>query len=100
MTAGLRIIRTFNGQFRGSETVARNLEVKENPLWFHKAGLTQTASGYGKKLATPYMVKLNNRWYRIYNSCFSNSGTLYIQSKQFSFTTREKKDIVVELHVD
>lgn len=31
-----------------------------SPLWYHKRGLMQTASGYGKKLVTEYKIKYNN----------------------------------------
>ena len=57
------------------------LETKEVPLWYHKQGLQQTASGYGNKLVTSKMIKYNNKWYRIYCYCYSNSGTAYIISK-------------------
>ena len=58
-----------------------NTEIKEYPLWYHKQGLTQTASGYGKKLATSKIVKYNNKWYRLYACIYSNNGTCYIISK-------------------
>jgi len=48
------------------------------PLWWHERGLQQTASGYGRKLTTPYKVEHNGRLYRVYCVCFSNSGSLYI----------------------
>tara|TARA_R110000824_G_scaffold198352_1_gene382343 strand:+ start:265 stop:507 length:243 start_codon:yes stop_codon:yes gene_type:complete len=51
------------------------------PLWWHKRGLQQTASGYGSKLTTPYKVEHNGRLYRVYCVCWSNSGTLYILTK-------------------
>ena len=54
---------------------------KYNPLPHHKMGKQFTASGYGSKIPSPYMVKRNNRWYRIYIMIFSNSGTAYIISK-------------------
>ena len=38
----------------------------------------QTASGYGRRMPTQYMVKYNNKWRRVYCICFSNAGTLYI----------------------
>jgi len=53
-------------------------EVKDVPLWWHKQGLQQTASGYGGKLASSKMVKLGNRWRRIYVACYGNSGTAYV----------------------
>lgn len=51
---------------------------KEELLWWQKAGLSQTASGYGCKLTTRYMVHYKGRWRRVYSSCYSNSGVLYI----------------------
>ena len=48
------------------------------PLWWHTAGKTYTATGYGRRIPTQYMVRLNNRWRRVYICIFSNSGTCYI----------------------
>ena len=48
------------------------------PLWWHEKGLSQTASGYGSRLTTPYMVRFNNKWRRVYCRIYSNIGTLYI----------------------
>ena len=49
-----------------------------SPLWWHERGLSQTATGYGRKLTTPYKVEHNGRLYRVYRICFSNAGSLYI----------------------
>jgi hypothetical protein len=40
----------------------------------------QTASGYGSKLRTSYMIQLDGKplWRRIYCICYSNSGSLYV----------------------
>lgn len=54
------------------------VEAKESPLWWHKKGLSYTASGYGSRIPSPYMVKWNGRWRRVYIAQFSNSGTAYI----------------------
>ena len=62
------------------------------PLWWHDKGLSQTASGYGSKLTTPYKVEHNGRLYRVYCVCWSNSGTLYIQSKGENLYIREMPD--------
>jgi len=59
-----------------STTIA---EIDSKPLWFHKQKLMQTATGYGSKLKTEYMLKFNNRMMRIYCHQYSNVGTLYIQ---------------------
>jgi len=47
-------------------------------LWWQKQGLSQTSSGYGRKLSTRWKIKIGNRLHRIYCHCFSNSGSLYI----------------------
>ena len=51
------------------------------PLWFHKRHLLQTATGYGRNLKTEFMYLYNNRLHRIYFCCFSNTGTLYVKTK-------------------
>lgn len=37
-----------------------------------------SASGYGRKIPTRYMVRIGNRWRRVYVCCISNSGTAYV----------------------
>ena len=39
----------------------------------------QNHSGYGKRVPTRHMVKLRNRWRRVYCYIFSNIGTCYIE---------------------
>ena len=51
------------------------------PLWYHKKNLMQTATGYGSKITTEYVVKYRNRKYRVYCHQYSNVGSLYIISK-------------------
>lgn len=63
------------------KTLSRHdLELKESPLPHHEAGLTYTATGYGRKIPTIYMVRLpeSPRWRRIYSCIFSNIGTCYV----------------------
>lgn len=62
-------------------------ELIYNPLPWQKRGLMQTATGYGKKLTTAYMIKLGNRIYRIYCCIFSNNGTCFI--------TRRGQEIII-----
>ncbi len=38
----------------------------------------QTQSGYGPKLPTPYMVKWDGKWRRVYVACYGNAGSAYI----------------------
>jgi len=54
------------------------VEHKEKPLRHHLAGLQYTATGYGSKIPTVYMVGFNGRWYRVYVAIFSNAGTSYV----------------------
>jgi len=55
-----------------------SVEVKEVPLAWQLAGKTWTATGYGEKIPTRYMIRHNNKWRRVYCYCISNSGTLFI----------------------
>ena len=50
----------------------------ERPLWWQEKGLTYTASGYGRKIPTRYMVQVNGKWRRVYCYQISNAGTCYI----------------------
>ena len=49
----------------------------------------QTATGYGRKLQTHYMIRIGTRWYRVYCVCYSNVGSLYIIRKgEWYFASR------------
>ncbi len=53
--------------------------IMRKPMPHHKLGLSYTATGYGSKIPTEYMVKtIDNKWRRVYCCIFSNSGTLYV----------------------
>lgn len=67
------------GEFRPHPKSTEQVEVMRSPMRQHRAGLSFTASGYGEKIPTEYMVKWRNRWRRVYCRIFSNSGTLYIR---------------------
>ena len=54
------------------------VESKQSPLWWQTAGLSFTASGYGKRIPTRTMVRYQGKWRRVYVYCFSNAGTAYI----------------------
>ena len=44
----------------------------------------QGVDGYGRKICTRYLVRLNQRgpWRRVYCCCFSNNSTLYVLVKR------------------
>lgn len=57
------------------------LLTKIKVLWWQAQGFSYTASGYGKRIPSRYMVRFNNRWHRVYVTIYSNIGTAYIVSK-------------------
>lgn len=71
------------------QTVKVPHKIKE--LDCHRFNLLQTATGYGSKLATRYMIKYFNRWYRVYSKCFSNTSCEYVimKGQQILVTTYE-----------
>lgn len=56
-----------------------DLIIKETPI--QKMGLSYTASGYGNKIPTQYMINFEGRNYRVYCRIYSNLGTCYIIRK-------------------
>ena len=56
----------------------QSVPVNESLLWWQKAGLSFTASGYGSRIPTSRMVFFNGRWRRVYCRIYSNVGTCYI----------------------
>lgn len=53
-------------------------EFSYHPLWWQEKGLRQTASGYGRKLTTPYKVDYMGKKRRVYARCISNVSSLYV----------------------
>ena len=58
------------------------------PLWYHNTGRSQTATGYGSKLTTPWKVWFNGRFYRVYCTQWSNLGTCWIESRGTRYIVR------------
>jgi hypothetical protein len=54
-------------------------DVKYAPMAWHEKGLSFTATGYGSRIPTAYIVKFNGRWRRVYCRIYSNIGTTYIR---------------------
>lgn len=68
--------RREDGSFDSFLTIY--VDVKEAILPWQARGLQYTATGYGSRTPTRYMVKYNNKWRRVYCRIYSNNGTLYI----------------------
>ena len=62
----------------GSYEMIAELELIDAPLWWHKRGLSYTASGYGAKIPTSRKVQYKNKLRRVYCSIYGNSGTCWI----------------------
>lgn len=62
------------------EANGQPVPTKLAPLWWQEKGLQYTASGYGRRIPTAYMVQIpgSPRWRRVYCCCFSNAGTCYV----------------------
>lgn len=76
----------ISGHLSWAETPESERRVK--PLWWQEKGLQFTASGYGRRIPTSRMVRLNKRWRRVYCCIFSNSGTCYVpQGKDWLVVT-------------
>lgn len=67
--------------YKGSAPGWQSLPVYEEPLKWQKKGISYTASGYGRKIPTPYVVTYKGRRRRVYACQFSNVATLYIIEK-------------------
>lgn len=69
--------RGADGELVRLEIPASNVQWRE--LWWQKQGLSYTASGYGNKIPTAWMVRTtDNRWRRVYCCIHSNIGTCYV----------------------
>lgn len=65
----------------GKDAVREQVEAKLEPLAWQEAGLHYTATGYGSRIPTQYMVKYQGKWRRVYCFIFSNVGTCFIGDK-------------------
>lgn len=52
--------------------------VKADALKETEAPRNNSATGYGPKIPTSYMLKYLNRWRRVYVAIYSNSGTPWV----------------------
>jgi hypothetical protein len=51
------------------------------PLQWQAQGLQQTATGYGAKLTTIYLIQYEGRRYRIYATCYGNASSSWFTAK-------------------
>jgi hypothetical protein len=60
-----------------STVFARRDELVYDPPEWMKRGLSETATGYGKRLNSGYKIHFEGKLRRIYITIFSNSGTAW-----------------------
>ena len=71
-----------NGEIEMTEN---SMILHTNPRLVYGSVITErptygdTASGYGSKIATRYMLNYGGRMYRVYVMCYGNSGAAYIR---------------------
>ena len=58
---------------------------------FARTGANQ--SGYGSRIRTDYMIRIDSRKYRVYCCCWSNCGTLFIDTKDHKFLVVSNYDL-------
>lgn len=56
-------------------------ELIDAPTDWQKAGLQETASGYGRRLNTGRKINFNGKQYRLYATCFSNCASVWFKTK-------------------
>ena len=52
--------------------------VKVAELGWQRAGLTYTATGYGKRIPSRFMVQWAGRWRRVYVTQYGNAGSAWV----------------------
>lgn len=82
---------TDSGAVRYLDDTFPGYTMVDKPLWWHLRGLSQTASGYGRKLTSSRCVLLpgEKRPRRIYVTCFSNCGTAWVTVKGLEYVVRD-----------
>lgn len=69
---------------------------ESRPLWWQRQGLSYTASGYGRRIPTTRVVRVDGRWRRVYCCIFSNAGTCYIDGPRDPATGKREWRIVTD----
>lgn len=59
-----------------------SVDAKVDELPWQKAGLSFTATGYGRRIPSRYKVFYRGKWRRVYVRRISNAGTAYLGNLQ------------------
>ena len=80
----------FKVEVDGIEVSIPEDDTKYKPMWHHEQGFPYTATGYGTKLPTRWMIYFQGIWRRVYAICISNVATTYILVKGEKVIVRER----------
>lgn len=73
---------TPHGAVAGAGSLyAERSELVQCLLPWQKRNLQETATGYGAKLTTSCKINFNGKLYRVYCTCYSNSGSAWFKVK-------------------
>jgi hypothetical protein len=58
----------------------------------------QGIDGYGRKIAMPYLVRLDGKgpWRRVYCTCFSNVGSVWLLVQGVKYHFRHDEDLKIK----
>lgn len=79
----------FKVEVDGIEVFIPEEDTKHKPMCHHERGLFYTATGYGTKLPTCWMIYFQGIWRRVYAICISNVSTTYVLVKGEKLIVRE-----------
>lgn len=88
----------YNNSFKRMNAMPEYANVTNSKVSFFNGDYRNymTVAGYTKRSGCPtnFMVQIqgSNRWYRVMNYCTSNSGTLFIKTKDNSFLVVRSED--------
>lgn len=67
----IELVRNETGALEERELVYR-------PTSWQREGLQETASGYGRRLNSGYMIQYAGKLRRVYITCYSNASSLFV----------------------
>lgn len=77
-----------------AEDIFDSIESKQDNCPPHGQG----KDGYGRKISMPYLVRLNGfgRWYRVYCTCISNIGSLWVVVDKVVYHFRQDENLRIK----
>lgn len=56
-------------------------DLVEAPMWWHRRGLQETATGYGARLTMSRKIHFEGRLRRLYCTIYSNNGSVWFETR-------------------